>query len=236
MNNIWNKETYKEFIDYLYSIKDDKYKEFHESLVLNSKYQMIGIRLPLMRKLAKEISKTNIIDFLEVSKDTTYEEIMIQGLVISNIKEEETFYKYHKKHVNKIDNWALCDTYCNSIKIVRNYEEKYFKEALELSLNKDEFISRTGLIMILSNFINKNNLDKIFNVLYKINTNKYYINMAEAWLLCELFIKYKEETIAYLEHHKLNKFTINKTISKIHDSYRVTNEDKEFINKYKIKE
>ena len=236
MNNIWNKETYKEFIDYLYSIKDDKYKEFHESLVLNSKYQMIGIRLPLMRKLAKEISKTNIIDFLEVSKDTTYEEIMIQGLVISNIKEEETFYKYHKKYINKIDNWALCDTYCNSIKIVRNYEEKYFKKALELSLNEDEFISRTGLIMILSNFINKNNLDKIFNVLDKINSNKYYINMAEAWLLCELFIKYKEETITYLEHHKLNKFTVNKTISKIHDSYRVTKEDKEFINKYKIKE
>lgn len=236
MNNIWNKETYKEFIDYLYSIKDDKYKEFHESLVLNSKYQMIGIRLPLMRKLAKEISKTNIIDFLEVSKDTTYEEIMIQGLVISNIKEEETFYKYHKKHVNKIDNWALCDTYCNSIKIVRNYEEKYFKEALELSLNEDEFISRTGLIIILSNFINKNNLDKIFKTLNKIKSNKYYINMAEAWLLCELFIKYKEETITYLEHHKLNKFTVNKTISKIHDSYRVTKEDKEFINKYKIKE
>ena len=90
--------------------------------------------------------------------------------------------------------------------------------------------------MILSNFINKNNLDKIFNVLDKINSNKYYINMAEAWLLCELFIKYKEETITYLEHHKLNKFTVNKTISKIHDSYRVTKEDKEFINKYKIKE
>ena len=236
MNNNWNKKTYKEFIDYLYSIKDEKYKKFHESLVLNSKYQMIGIRLPLMRKLAKEISKTNIIDFLEVSEDTTYEEIMIQGLVISNIKDEEIFYKYHKKHINKIDNWALCDTYCNSIKIIRNYEEKYFKEALELSLNEDEFISRTGLIMILSNFINKNNLDKIFKTLNKIKSNKYYINMAEAWLLCELFIKYKEETIVYLEHHKLNKFTINKTISKIHDSYRVTKEDKEFINKYKIKE
>ena len=236
MNNIWNKETYKEFIDYLYSIKDDKYKEFHESLVLNSKYQMIGIRLPLMRKLAKEISKTNIIDFLEVSKDTTYEEIMIQGLVISHIKEEKTFYKYHQKHINKIDNWALCDTYCNSIKIIKKYENKYFKEALKLSLSTEEFISRTGLIMILNNFINKNNLKDIFELLNKINSDKYYINMAEAWLLCELFIKHKEETIKYLENHKLNKFTINKTISKIHDSYRVSKEDKEFVNKYKIKE
>ena len=58
--------------------------------------------------------------------------------------------------------------------------------------------------------------------------------MAQAWLLCELFIKYREETLDYLNNHKLNKFTINKTISKIHDSYRVSKEDKEYLNKYKI--
>lgn len=236
MNNNWSKENYKTFLNYLNTIKEDKYKEFHQSLVLNSKYQMLGIRLPIMRKIAKEISKTNIVEFLNVSEDNYYEEIMIQGLVISNIKDEETFYKYHQNHIKKIDNWALCDTYCNSIKIVKKYEEKYFKEALKMSLNKDEFISRTGLIMILSHFINKNNLDKIFDTLNKINSNKYYINMAEAWLLCELFIKYKDETLKYFETHNLNKFTINKTISKIHDSYRVSKEDKEYINKYKVRD
>ena len=236
MNNNWSKENYQTFLNYLNTIKEDKYKEFHQSLVLNSKYQMLGIRLPIMRKIAKEISKTNIVEFLNVSEDNYYEEIMIQGLVISNIKDEETFYKYHKNHIKKIDNWALCDTYCNSIKIVKKYEEKYFKEALKMSLNKDEFISRIGLIMILSHFINKKNLDKIFNTLNKINSNKYYINMAEAWLLCELFIKYKEDTLKYFETHNLNKFTINKTISKIHDSYRVSYEDKEYINKYKVRD
>ena len=236
MNNNWSKENYQTFLNYLNTIKEDKYKEFHQSLVLNSKYQMLGIRLPIMRKIAKEISKTNIVEFLNVSEDNYYEEIMIQGLVISNIKDEETFYKYHQNHIEKIDNWALCDTYCNSIKIVKKYEEKYFKEALKMSLNKDEFISRIGLIMILSHFINKKNLDKIFNTLNKINSNKYYINMAEAWLLCELFIKHKEETLKYFETHNLNKFTINKTISKIHDSYRVSYEDKEYINKYKVRD
>ena len=60
--------------------------------------------------------------------------------------------------------------------------------------------------------------------------------MAEAWLLCELFIKHKEETLKYFETHNLNKFTINKTISKIHDSYRVSYEDKEYINKYKVRD
>ena len=236
MNNIWTKETYEEYVSYLNKIKEEKYKSFHESLVLNSKYQMLGIRLPIMRKIAKEISKTNIEEFLEVSKDTTYEEVMIQGLVISNIKDEKIFNKYHQNHIKKIDNWALCDTYCNSVKIVKKYEEKYFKEAISLSLKEDEFLSRTGLILILSHFINENNLDEIFKTLNTIESDKYYINMAEAWLLCELFIKFKEETYKYLENHKLNKFTINKTISKIHDSYRVSKKDKEKVNKYKVKD
>lgn len=231
----WTEETYQKFLNHLDTIKEPKYKEFHEGLVLNSKYQMLGIRLPIMRKIAKEITKTNITDFLDISKDNYYEEVMIQGLVISAIKDEEVFYKYHLNHIKKIDNWALCDTYCNSIKIIRKHENKYFKEALKMSLNKDEFISRTGLIMILSHFIKQNNLSKIFETLNKIKSDKYYINMAQAWLLCELFIKYKNETLKYLETHTLNKFTINKTISKIHDSYRVSKEDKIYINKYKVR-
>ena len=229
----WTEETYQKFLNHLDTIKEPKYKEFHEGLVLNSKYQMLGIRLPIMRKIAKEITKTNITDFLDISKDNYYEEVMIQGLVISAIKDEEVFYKYHLNHIKKIDNWALCDTYCNSIKIIRKHENKYFKEALKMSLDKDEFISRTGLIMILSHFISKDNLDKIFDILNRIKSDKYYINMAQAWLLCELFIKHREETLKYLENHTLNKFTINKTISKIHDSYRVSKKDKEYINRYK---
>ena len=85
MHNNWNIENYEDFLKYLNSIKEEKYKEFHEGLVLNSKYQMLGIRLPLMRNIAKEISKTNIIEFLNTSKDNYYEEVMIQGLVISTM-------------------------------------------------------------------------------------------------------------------------------------------------------
>ena len=68
----WNKDNYKKFVEYLISIKDEKYKEFHTSLVLNSKYEMIGIRLPIMRKIAKEISKTNIEEFLKYSQNKYY--------------------------------------------------------------------------------------------------------------------------------------------------------------------
>lgn len=231
----WNKENYKKFLEYLESIKDEEYKKFHSSLVLNSKYEMIGIRLPIMRKIAKEISKTDIEEFLKYSQNKYYEEVMIQGLVISNVKDEEIFYKYFKSHVNKIDNWALCDSFCNSIKIVKKYEEKYFNLAIDMCLNEEEFIARTGLVMILSHFVNEKNLKEIFTTLNKIKSDKFYINMAQAWLICELYIKHPKETLKFVKQNNLNKFTHNKAISKIHDSFRVSKEDKEYLNELRRK-
>ena len=229
----WNEETYKSFVEYLISIQDMKYKEFHSSLVLNSQYEIIGIRLPIMRDIAKKITKGNIEEFLTYAQDKYYEEVMIQGLVISHIKDEEVFYKYFKKHVNKIDNWALCDSFCSAIKIVRKYEEKYFNEAIKMALNDSEFISRVGIVMILNHFITQNNLEIIFDTLNKIQSDKFYINMAEAWLVCEMYIKFHNETKEFIKKNNLNKFTQNKAISKIHDSYRVSKEEKELLNKFR---
>ncbi len=228
---IWNEKTYKEFVDYLISIRDEEYKEFHSSLVVNSKYEMIGIRLPEMRKIAKEISKTNYEDFLKVAGEKYYEEVMIQGLVISHIKDETSFYNHFKEQANKIDNWALCDSFCNSIKIVRKYEEKYFNECVKMSLNKKEFISRVGLVTILSHFVTEKYIKEIFDLLNKISSDKFYINMAEAWLICELYIKFPKETHEFLKNNNINKFTQNKSISKIHDSYRVSKQEKEMLNR-----
>ena len=230
----WDEKSYKDFVESLINIRDEKYKEFHSSLVLNSKYEMIGIRVPTMKKIAKEIAKTTDLEkFLEYAQDKYYEEVMIQGLVISHIKDEKLFYKYFKKHINKIDNWALCDTFCSAIKIIKKYEDKYFKEAINMSLNKKEFISRVGLVIILDHFISRENINTIYETLNKINSDKFYINMAEAWLVCELYIKYSSETKEFIKNNNLNKFTQNKAISKIHDSYRVSAEEKDLLNEYR---
>ena len=228
---VWNKDSYKEFINYLLSLKDDKYKEFNKSIVLNSKYEMIGIRVPIVKDIAKKIK--DIDEFLKYSGNTYHEEILLQGLVISRIKDEELFYKYYKEYIKKIDNWALCDTFCSSIKIVRKYEDKYFNESIKLSLSDKEFISRVGLVTILDHFINKENLNTIFNTLNSINSDKFYINMAEAWLVCEIYTKYSVETLEFIKNNNLNKFTQNKSISKIRDSYRVSKEEKEELIKYR---
>ena len=100
-NKVWNKESYNEFVEYLKSKQDKKYKEFHSSLVLNSQYEMIGIRVPIMREIAKEVAHTNIEEFLKVAQNKYYEEVMIQGLVISYIKDEEVFNKYFVEYIKK---------------------------------------------------------------------------------------------------------------------------------------
>lgn len=230
----WNKSSYKKFEKYLENLGDEEYKKFHSSLVSNSRYEMIGIRVPIMRKIAKEISKlSNIEEFLKYSKDKYYEEIMIQGLVISYIKDERLFYKYFEEHINKIDNWALCDTFCSAIKIVKKHEEKYFREGIKMALSQKEFISRTGLVIILDYFINEKNIDTILQTLNRIKSEKFYINMAEAWLLCELYIKFPNETKKFIADNELNRFTQNKAISKINDSYRVSQKDKEMLKNYR---
>ena len=78
-------------------------------------------------------------------------------------------------------------------------------------------------------------LDRIFSLIDEITIDKYYVNMGIAWLLCECFTKYRDITLNYLLKSKINTFTFNKTISKIRDSYRVSKEDKEYLNSLKRK-
>ncbi len=232
-NQCWNKLEYKKFIEYLKTFQDKKYKEFHSKLILNSKYEIIGIRVPIIRAITKQIIKTDYIEFLKYIENNYYEEVLIQGLVISHIKDEKIFFNYFKEYINKIDNWGICDSFCSSIKQIRKYEEKYFPLSICLSLNESEFISRIGLVLILNHFIKKDNLEIIFDTLNKINKDEYYINMAQAWLICDMYIKYPNETLNFIKENNLNKFTQNKAISKIHDSYRVSKENKEILNQYR---
>jgi 3-methyladenine DNA glycosylase AlkD len=227
----WNEDSYKEYIDYLFSIQDLKYKEFNKSLSLRTKYEMIGIKVPVLRKLAKEISKsTNIYDYLKVCKSKYYEEVLMEGYIISFIKDEKYFNKIFKEYIKKLDDWSLCDQFCDSIDIVEKYPDKYFKYACKLALNKKEFIARVGIVIILEHFIKPTNyLNDIFELLDSIESDQFYVNMAEAWLLSFMFVYHRNETLKYLEKNKLNKFTQNKAISKIHDSFRVSKEDKEYV-------
>ncbi len=231
---VWNPETYQDYLNYLISLANTKYKEFQSSLC-QTKYSMLGIKIPTLRSIAKQISKSNYQEFLNLVTNTYYEEVLIEGLVIASIKDEQEFSNYFKPYISKIDNWAICDSFCNSLKIVNTNPSKYFKQSLKLAASKKEFTSRVGLIIILNFFIKEEYLQDIFNLLDNIKSDRYYINMAEAWLICEIYINYEKETTNYLKNNQLNTFTHNKAISKIRESYRVTKEKKDYLNTLKRK-
>lgn len=229
----WNDKSYIKYINYLKSISEKEYKTFSSKLI-TSKYEMLGIRIPILRKIAKEVSKSNYIEFLKYVKNDYYEEIMIEGFVISNIKDEKLFDKYFYDYINKIDNWSLCDSFCNSLKIVDN-KEKYFNIFKDLTESNKEYYVRVGLIGILSHFVNDKYIKKIYNILDNINLDTYYVNMACAWLLCECVIKQRDKTIEYMKHSKLNDFSFNKGIQKCIESFRISTDDKKYLKSIKRK-
>lgn len=106
---------------------------------------------------------------------------------------------------------------------------------MEYIKNEKPFVRRIGM-SILFNFINNSDyIDKIFKLLDKFYYEEdYYVNMMNAWLLCECFIKQRDKTLRYIKNNNLNKFTINKAIQKCRESYRVSKEDKEMLLEYKI--
>lgn len=217
----------------LFELQDLKYKEFHSSLCPNVD-KIIGVRTPKLKEVAKQIAKENYKEFLQNAQDEYYEELVLQGLVIgyAKISIEDTF-KYLNEFVPKINSWAVCDITCANIKITKKYMKEMWK-FLEKYINSNkEYEIRFALVMYLDYFLTDEYIDDILRKIDKIENKEYYVQMAIAWLVSIAYIKQKEKTEVFLQNNKLDKFTQNKSIQKICESYRVSNEDKEKVRKYK---
>lgn len=228
----YTKETYQNFINELYKNKDEKYKEFHSKLLKNENITVIGIRTPGLKKLAKEISKNDYQSFIKQNTHKTYEECILHGLILGYIKiDEKELFKLIDDFIPYIDNWATNDLTVSNLKIFKtiniNKLNKYLK-------SNNPWEIRFGLTLLLSYYIKEENLDKIFNICDSITSDHYYVKMANSWLISMCYIKYPKETHKYLQKNNLDKFTHNKAISKICDSYKVSKKDKDEVRKLRI--
>ncbi len=232
-NLIWTKSSYAKFKKYLITQKkSDDFIEFSKKLIF-TKYEFIGITIPNLRKIAKEISKTDIRSFLDIEKKTTYEEIMLEGFAISYIKDYQLFLSYFNQFIKKIDNWAICDSCVNSMKIITHYKDDFFSEIKKYLNSNEEFIVRIGIVFLLNYYLDDMYVDEVLNLIDQIKQDQYYINMAIAWLISECFIKYKAKIYKYLKNNKLNKFAYNKAIQKILESRKVSLSDKQKLRRQK---
>ena len=226
--------TNKDILNFLEENKDQKYKEFSSSLIPGCN-KMIGVRLPILRKLAKDIVKENdIYMYLKHANSDTFEETMLQGLVIGYSK--ENIYKIIeccKNFVPKINNWSVCDSFCNSLKISKKYPNEMWEYITSYKESNNEYELRFMIVMCLSHFVNQTYINEIFKITDDIISNDYYVEMAIAWLLSVCYIKYPEETLSYLKRNSISTFCYNKSLQKILESYRVSNSDKIMIRKLK---
>ena len=219
----------------LFNIQDKKYQEFQKKLCPGIE-NIIGIRVPVLRNYAKQLLKDN--DFKTLMKcisDNYYEEIMLQGMLIGEAKEEfNIIIKYIENFIPKIDNWATCDTFCAGLKITKKNKEKMWNFLQRYLKSKKEFEVRFGIVMILDYFIDEKYLKKDFDIFNNIKVDKYYVQMAVAWAISICLVKYYDKTIKYLlKEADLDDFTYNKSIQKAIESYRITKEQKNFLRKIK---
>ena len=231
----WNKLDYNERLEYMMSIQDIKYRDFNKKLIPGTE-NIIGIRVPNLRKLSKEISQGNWKEFLEVAEDTYYEEVRLQGMVIGNINSnfEETLY-YVKRFIPKIDNWSVCDGFCSDLKSVKKYKENMYDILKKYVYSKNPWEIRFALVMFLIYYVDDKHIKEIFEYCNNIQSEEYYVKMGMAWLLSICFIKCEEETFLYIKNNNLDDFTYNKMLQKIIESNRVDLEKKNIIRSMKRK-
>ncbi len=234
LNINWTKLDYQNFLSYLNDQQDLKYRDFHKSL-LNADVNLIGIRTPKLKKIAKEISLGNYDNFIKLNTHKYYEETIIHALVISNLKDINIVINYIDNFLNYIDNWATCDILCGSLKIVNKNKEIFFNYIKNKIKDPNPWIKRFCFVLLLDYFLEDKYIKEIFNLTNKYNTKDYYVNMAIAWLISIAYIKNKNATINYLKNNKLDNFTHNKAIQKIRESTRITLEDKELIKNLRRK-
>lgn len=228
--------NYASLLKRLEAMADKKHQEFHSSLVPDVN-NMLGIPVPKLRALAKELIKEceNIDEYFSCVGNKYYEELMLKGIVIGCVKcQWEKRLEYIKEFVPQIHDWAVCDTFCSSIKPPKG-ELASFREFIIPYLSSDrEFEIRFAVVILLQKYVNDEYIYTTLKALGNISSDDYYVKMAVAWALSVCFVKYPEPTTVLFGEYKLDKWVQNKAIQKCRESLRVTQEQKKELLKLKM--
>ncbi len=212
---------------------DTDYKSFNGKL-LPGVSDILGVRLPRLRQIAKQAAAQDAQLYLaqmhaaDWKADVYYEEKILYGLVIGYAKMTDNEYSRQlDTFVPRIDNWGVCDSCCATYKWMRKHPA-YWWDYLNRWISTDtEFSIRFGVVAMLDHFVDEAYIQDILAVCNQIHNEGYYAKMGTAWLVSVCFVKYPEETYAFLQDDQMDDFTHNKAIQKICESYRAAREQKE---------
>lgn len=219
----------------LFSFQDTEYKAFNSRLIPNiPKEKIIGVRAPVLRKYEKEIRNSDLADeFLNSLPHKYLEENSLHALLLENIKSYDETVKALNEFLPYVDNWAVCDTM--SIRLFKKHPS-VLPEQLDVWLDSGHpYTVRFAIKMYMTYY-----LDEAFDVSYmlkisEIKSDEYYVNMMIAWYFATALSKQYDTAITFLENRKLPLWVHNKTIQKAIESYRITEDQKEYLRTLKQK-
>lgn len=219
----------------LFKMQDMDYRDFNSKLIPTvDKESMIGIRTPDLRKYAKQLGKSSdVIEFLQTLPHKYFDENQLHAFIISEIKDFKNCIDEINRFLPYIDNWATCDQL--SPKVFKKYHNELFEYIKDWLKSDKVYTLRFGIGMLMEHF-----LDEDFDILYpeivsKIRSGEYYINMMIAWYFATALAKRYESVIPFIENNSLDIWTHNKAIQKAVESLRISDEKKEYLKSLKIK-
>lgn len=237
MTENYKVNSYEEFYKIIISLEDTPYKKFIQKIIPNIG-ECIGIRSPIIKKTLKSFIKVNDAnDFFEILNfGDLYETKIMQGMVFEHLKgNTDDIIRLLNIYLTRVDNWALCDSLIGNLrKHVKKNPQEFFNMAKEKLNSKNPWEVRFGVVMFLVHFNSNVYIDEIISLIKNLRWDHYYVKMGIAWLISYLFLTDKEKTLALLSEGNLDKWIVNKSIQKIKESLRISKEDKELVNKYRI--
>ena len=219
---------------YLLSKQDEKYRAFTLPLIPNvDSDSFIGVRLPIIKKYAKEIGEKEKKEFLLDLPHKYHEENLLHAFIISNIKLYEDFIKEVDIFLSYVSNWSVCDTICN--KYLNKYKSLLIDKVYEWMKSNEIYRVRYAVKCLMNYYLNEDFEEEHLERVKKIKPNDYYVKMMVAWYLATGLAKNYESFIKAIEGNYFDDFTHNKAIQKAVESYRVSDEHKQYLKNLKRK-
>ena len=217
----------------LLALQDISYADFQAKLTPNIPRDLfIGVRVPEARKLAKRIiGEQETSKFLRDLPHKYYDENMLHGLLISEMKDYDACIEAVDEFLPYVDNWAVCDIM--SPKIFKKNKEALLEKIKEWSKSEEEYTCRFGLEMLMSHFLDDDFKPEYLEIPLSVNNDEYYVKMMIAWFFATALAKEWDMTIKYIEDQRLDTWTHNKAIQKARESKRITPKQKEYLKSLK---
>lgn len=223
----------KEIDDFLKENAEPEFRDFSASLIPAGGGKLLGVRLPVLRKLSAKIAKGDWEDYFLHAPEVYTEHTMLKGFLLGYIKDIDVLLQYLKLYIPKINNWAVCDSPLSGLKLIRKHQEKVWSFLQDYIEDKREFYARAAACLLMCFFVDDKYIDETLLALSRMKAEGYYRQMGVAWAISVCYVKFPAKTEEFLKEKTLDVFTHNKAISKIRESFRVGKADKERLQALK---